>query len=73
MNFSSLQTFLQSHNQPAYRFSQIVSEILLGDIQSYNNIFTIPQSLRSELEKEFPLISVKPELYRIKISKKLLW
>jgi 23S rRNA (adenine2503-C2)-methyltransferase len=61
MNFDSLQTFLNFNNQPKYRYNQIVSEILLGHAVSYQDLFTIPQSLRTELEKEIPLISLQPE------------
>lgn len=70
MNFSALQSFLTTNNQPAYRYSQIVSDICSGRPQSYTDIFTIPKSLRDDLEKLIPLISVKKEKLLISKDKK---
>jgi 23S rRNA (adenine(2503)-C(2))-methyltransferase len=70
MDFKALNKFLTDKNQPKFRFSQIASDIVSGRPQSYLDIFTIPQQLRSELEQNLPLISVKEKNILISEDKK---
>lgn len=70
MNFYTLQSFLIANNEPAYRYSQIVSDICSGRPQSYSDIFTIPKDLRQKLEKQVPLISATQDKLLISSDKK---
>ncbi|NMC36180.1 23S rRNA (adenine(2503)-C(2))-methyltransferase RlmN [Candidatus Beckwithbacteria bacterium] len=69
MDFQRLQQFLQDTGQPAYRFSQIVSDLVMNQTQRYDDIFTIPKSLREELVKAVPILSVKPIAVQISKNK----
>jgi len=67
MNFPKLKKFLQEKGEPGYRYNQIVSDVVSGRVNSYEDVFTIPKRLREELKEIVPLSSYS--LKDIKISK----
>jgi 23S rRNA (adenine2503-C2)-methyltransferase len=70
MDFIKLQKYLKNKNEPKYRFGQIASEITMGKINKYEDIFTLPYKLRQDLESDISLISVKEEKTLVARGKK---
>ena len=53
MYFDDLNLFLKEHNQPAYRYQQIIQAIFQQKITNFNQINVLPKALRVELETHF--------------------
>ncbi len=58
MNFHNLTQVLSKYNEPSYRYTQISSDVVSGRVLSFNDIFTIPISLRTTLSQELLVSSL---------------
>ncbi|PIP53427.1 23S rRNA (adenine(2503)-C(2))-methyltransferase RlmN [Candidatus Beckwithbacteria bacterium CG23_combo_of_CG06-09_8_20_14_all_34_8] len=70
MDFNRLKLLLIENGEPQYRFSQIVSEVCSGKIDSFEQLFTIPQILRNKLSSSISLISLTKHTVNISSTKK---
>jgi 23S rRNA (adenine2503-C2)-methyltransferase len=60
MNLKQIKSFLESHQEPSFRFNQIKKNYYSGRFKSFEEMTDISKNLRSELEQNFSLLSVKP-------------
>jgi len=67
MDFNNLKKFLTQNKEPSYRFAQISSEVCSGKITNFNQLFTIPLTLREKMSSSLGLISYNK--YKVYISK----
>jgi 23S rRNA (adenine2503-C2)-methyltransferase len=73
MNLKELQVFLDSINQPRFRFKQIVKNYFSGKFNSFKEMSNLSLDLRETLEKNLPLSSnVLETLQEDKSTKKAL-
>jgi 23S rRNA (adenine2503-C2)-methyltransferase len=63
MNFSLVSSYLQKHNHPGYRYTQLVSSIKKGT-STWNEVTGWPNDLQNALQKEVPFVTYqKSELW----------
>lgn len=59
---SQLQQWLKDHDQPSYRYKQILQALFHEGKRSFADILTLPKDVRAELESEFTAFTLKEKI-----------
>lgn len=73
MDLTKIQSFLESRNEPSFRFNQIKKNYFSGRFKSFSEMTDLSKVLRQDLEDNFKLLSVSEEkIFSDENSKKAL-